>query len=80
VVEELVEAFQTARPTMLEFARGLEAIPASPKRKREPEQYYEDMERASKRPTRSSGRTRGSQQIVIKDSDEEDGDYVPGKY
>jgi len=85
-VEDLVEAFQRARPAVLEHAKkpAVGATASPPKRKRGEAQVDEVEEgRASKR-TRSSSRrtpqsTQASQQPVIIDSEGEgeDASYVP---
>ena len=80
VMEEMVSAFVKARPEVLEFARrpGLVSRSTSPKRSRE--EAGLDLGDSPRKKTRSSGRTKPKQQIVVVDSDMEDEDYVPGKF
>jgi len=88
LVEDLVEAFQRARPAVLEHARkpARSATASPPKRKRREEEEQDVEEgRASKR-TRSSSRrmpqsSQATQQPVIIDSEGEgeDASYVPGR-
>lgn len=79
-VEELVEAFTSARPHVLEFATR-QADPKSPKRKREITKEAAEGRPLTKRP-RSSGRVTRSSQVTVLDSegelDNEDDDYIPG--
>jgi len=75
-----VEAFKKARPEIWEFAnKPVEVIrrPASPKRSRDLEDGEEENPRKLRR-TRSSGRNKPKDQVVM-DSAEDDDDYVPGK-
>jgi hypothetical protein len=74
-MEDLVEAFTSARPQVLEFARN-NGLQESPKRKRD---VVEDvMEGSPAKRTRSSGRVIRGSQITILDSERDDDDYVPG--
>jgi E3 ubiquitin-protein ligase RAD18 len=79
-MEDLVEAFKTARPEVWEFAnKPVEVVrAASPKRSREAEDGEAENPRKLRR-TRSSGRNKPKQRTVVVDSAEDDDDYVPGK-
>jgi E3 ubiquitin-protein ligase RAD18 len=78
-MEDLVEAFKTARPEVWEFANKPveEVARASPKRSRE----LEEGEGASPRKRtrmRSSGRKKAKERVMVEDSAEDDDDYMPG--
>jgi E3 ubiquitin-protein ligase RAD18 len=77
-MEDLVEAFKKARPEVWDFANKPVEDPgraSPPKRSRGLEEC--DDESPRKR-TRSSGRTRAKERILVVDSAEDDEDYVPG--
>jgi E3 ubiquitin-protein ligase RAD18 len=79
-MEELVEAFQRARPEVLEFAKRPPVVvqrSISPKRKRE---SVDDNGSPIKKRTRAGRKATASQasQSVVLDSEEDDDEYVPG--
>ncbi len=78
-MEDLVEAFKKARPELWEFAnKPVEILQApSPKRRRLSSEGEDESPRKLRR-TRSSGRNKPKEQMVV-DSAEDDEDYVPGK-
>jgi E3 ubiquitin-protein ligase RAD18 len=79
-MEDLVQAFKTARPEVWEFAnKPVEEVGGSLlKRSRDLEEGEDESPRKR---TRSSGRTRigAKERVVVVDSAEDDDDYVPGK-
>ena len=79
-MEDLVEAFKSARPTVMELAKQREEAlwSLSPKRKRAEAAVEEDDSQVHKR-TRSSRRTQQSSQLAeVVDSEDDDENYVPG--
>ena len=82
-LEEVVEAFKKARPTVLEHGRQpiTSSGSASPKRKRVGEPGEGDREETSrKRTRRSSRRANGSaEHAIVVDSATDDDDFIPGK-
>ncbi|KAN0096783.1 DNA repair protein rad18 [Hyaloscypha variabilis] len=76
-MEDLVEAFKKARPEVWEFAnKPVEVVRApSPKRRRLSVEDDDGNPRKLRR-TRSSGRNKPKEQMVV-DSAEDDDDYVP---
>jgi len=83
VLEELVDAFQKARPDILEFARKPETEATETAIKRKRAEVVEAEDESPRKRTRSSTRRpqarQGEPPTVILDSDEEDGDYIPGE-
>jgi len=79
-LEDAVEAFKRSRAAVLEFARKPAAMAESALSKRSRDENLEDDESPVKKKTRTSGRrTRATEPVVIPDSDDGDGDYVPGR-
>jgi hypothetical protein len=82
-LDELVQGFKLARPEVFTFAtRPTAASPLlPPKRTRgSPKDSYQEEEPPNKRsrPSRTT-RSRTAQNMVVLESDEEDGDFIPGK-
>jgi E3 ubiquitin-protein ligase RAD18 len=85
VVEELVEAFKSARPHIMEYANKREEpiLSASSKRKRGTAEIEEQSSSPVRKRTRSARRAQqssqqSSQQVMILDSEGNDEDYMPG--
>jgi E3 ubiquitin-protein ligase RAD18 len=79
-MEDLVEAFKKARPEVWEFAnKPVEVVTraASPKRSRDVDDREDESPRKLRR-TRSSGRAKPKERVVVMDSADDDDDYVPG--
>ncbi|RDL40010.1 uncharacterized protein BP5553_04350 [Venustampulla echinocandica] len=77
-VEELVEAFKTARPEIFALAKkSVNSGVTSPKRSREDLQLDDDEKPPPRKRTRSSRITRATQEVYVVDSDLDDGDFVP---
>lgn len=75
-----MEAFKKARPEVWDFANKPVEEPATtspPKRSRDMEEGEDESPRKR---TRSSGRTKAKERVVVVDSAEDDEDYVPGKF
>jgi E3 ubiquitin-protein ligase RAD18 len=78
-LEELVEAFKSARPEVMAFAkRREEVLSSSPKRKRGEAEATEDRSPVRKRTRAGRRAQQSSQQVVILDSEGDDEDHVPG--
>ena len=81
-VEELVDAFKRARPNIMEYAkRSAEVtVVGSPKKRRLEAEIDENSSPVRKR-TRSGRRAQqSSQQVIVRDSEGDDDDYVPGMF
>ena len=77
-LEELVEAFKSARSEVMEFAKRREEVLSSlPKRKRVEGEVTEDSSPVRKRTRAGRRAQQSSQQVVILDSEGDDEDYVP---
>ena len=71
-----MDAFKLARPQAWEFAnKPVEEVKISPKREREG-----DEEETPRKRTRSSGRTKPKERVMVVDSADDDEDYVEGMF
>jgi hypothetical protein len=80
-IEDLVEAFQRARPHVLEYAkkRSEEVVSSLSSKRRRTETEIEDSSSPARKRTRSGRKAQqSSQQIAVGDSDGGDEVYVPG--
>ena len=75
-LEELVEAFKSARPQIMEFAKrkAEAALSASPKRKRGNTDIEQGSSQVRKRTRAGTRAERSSQQLVVPDSECDDND------
>jgi E3 ubiquitin-protein ligase RAD18 len=80
VLEELVEAYKSARPNIMEYTKKREEVrlKSSPKRKRTEAEVEDGSSPVHKRTRAGRRAQRSSQPAEIIDSDGDDEDFLPG--